>query len=87
MFLEKIIQRNHKLLECGFDMHSKGLILPDTYVLDLDTIKENARMILEKANEYNIDKNAHYFACMRPIQTFFGFISFTFWKYINSVTF
>ena len=55
MFLEKIIQRNHKLLECGFDMHSKGLILPDTYVLDLDTIKENARMILEKANEYNID--------------------------------
>ena len=55
MFLEKIIQRNHKLLECGFDMHSKGLILPDTYVLDLDTIKENARMILEKADEYNID--------------------------------
>ena len=29
------------------------------------------------ANEYNIDKNAHYFACMRPIQTCFGFISFT----------
>ena len=55
MFLEKVMKKNQKLIECGFDMHLKGMILPDTYVLDLDTIIDNATAMKKKAEEYGID--------------------------------
>ena len=37
MFLEKTIERNRELVQAAFNLHREGLILPDTYVIDLDT--------------------------------------------------
>lgn len=55
MFLKKLKENNEKLLHYAFDLHQSGEILPDTYVLDLDAIKENASLMVEKANELNIE--------------------------------
>ena len=55
MFLEKTIKRNPKLIECAFDLHEKGDILPDTYILDLDAIIENAKVMKKEADRYGID--------------------------------
>ena len=55
MFLEKTIKRNPKLVECAFDLHKRGMILPDTYILDLDAIIENAKAMKKEADQYGID--------------------------------
>ena len=55
MFLKKVMDRNQKLIECAFDLHEKGLLLPDTYILDLDTILENAKAMKKEADLYGID--------------------------------
>lgn len=49
------MDRNQKLIECAFDLHEKGLILPDTYIMDLDTILENAKTMKKEADLYGID--------------------------------
>ncbi len=55
MFLDSLIRRNKKLIEFTKSAFEKGLILPNSYVLDLDSIKENARLIKKEADKYNID--------------------------------
>ena len=55
MFLEKVMERNPELIRCAFAMHQKGTILPDTYVLDLDTIASNAQKMKEEADRYHIE--------------------------------
>ena len=54
MFLEKTIEKNNKLIEAGTDLYKKNLLLPDTYLVDVDNFLNNAKLILEKANEDNI---------------------------------
>ena len=54
MFLDKVLENNRKLVECAFDMHRAGMILPDTYILDLDTIEANARAMKKTADENDI---------------------------------
>ena len=55
MFLNKVMQKNPKLIECAFDMHKKGTILPDTYIMDLDAITYNARKMQEEAQRNGIE--------------------------------
>ena len=55
MFLEKLIERNPKLIECAFKLHQEGKLLPDTYVLDLDSILYNAREMKKEADRCGID--------------------------------
>ena len=55
MFLDKVIERNPRLIECGFELHRQGLILPDTYVMDLDAIEQNARLMKKEADRYGIE--------------------------------
>ncbi len=55
MFLEKVIERNPELLNCAFQFHQEGIILPDTYVLDLDAITQNARKMKEEADRNGIE--------------------------------
>lgn len=43
MFLEKVQENNRSLVEYAFELQQKGLILPDTYVLDYDAIIENGK--------------------------------------------
>ena len=55
MFLEKVMERNPELVRCAFDLHRNGRILPDTYILDLDSIANNARKMKEEADRYGIE--------------------------------
>lgn len=55
MFMESVKQRNPKLIQASIELHQSGSILPDTYVLDLDTIKENAIKIAEEAEKNQIE--------------------------------
>lgn len=54
MFLDMTLKRNPKLVETAFELHQKGLIEPDTYILDLDNIINNARVIKDEADKYGI---------------------------------
>ncbi len=54
MFLTKLKENNPALLDYGFYAHQNGLILPDTYLLDLDTITDNAQKILEEAKKNQV---------------------------------
>ena len=55
MFLEKLQNQNPNLIKHVFDLHAKGEILPNTYVIDLDKICENAQNIKNEADKYNIE--------------------------------
>lgn len=55
MFLNKIIEKNSKLVETSFNLHQEGKVLPDSYIVDLDTLLQNAKSILEQGRKQNID--------------------------------
>lgn len=55
MFMESVKQRNPKLIQAAIQLHQSGSILPDTYVLDLDMIRENAAKIVEEAKNNHIE--------------------------------
>lgn len=40
MFLESTLKYNKKLIEAALSFHQQGIISPNTYVLDLDTVKK-----------------------------------------------
>ncbi len=50
MFLDCTIRRNPRLIEAAFDLHRRGRILPDSYVLDFDAILDNAAAIKRAAD-------------------------------------
>lgn len=50
MFVNKLQKENQSLLDFSFDMHKKGMILPDTYVLDVDQIIQNGKSIIKECN-------------------------------------
>lgn len=54
MFLNKVIERNPQLIDTAFYLHRKGKIDPDTYIIDVDAVLENAHRIYNKASELNI---------------------------------
>ncbi len=54
MFLNAILKRNTALVDAAFEFHQKGIIEPDTYILDLDAIIENGSLIKKEADKYNI---------------------------------
>lgn len=54
MFLDKTVRRNENIVKAAFELHQKGLIDPDTYVLDIDTLLENAKNIKNEADRYGI---------------------------------
>ena len=54
MFLNRIKQENIPLLETAFSLHQEGRVLPDSFVIDTDTLFENAGKILAEAKKKNI---------------------------------
>ena len=50
MFLDVTVRRNSSLIEAAIKLHQRGLITPNTYVLDLDRIVENAQLIKDEAD-------------------------------------
>lgn len=55
MFLAMTEQRNPQLIEMARQLHQQNIILPDTYVLDVDTFVSNAQKMLKEAEKYNIE--------------------------------
>lgn len=54
MFLDITLRRNRKLVETAFELHQNGIIEPDTYILDVDSILYNAKCIKKEADKYGI---------------------------------
>lgn len=55
MFLKMLEERNKELIDFSIHLHQSGQISPDTYVIDVDTIVENAKKIQEAAEKNNIE--------------------------------
>lgn len=54
MFLDIVEKRNPELLKAAITLHKSGEIAPDTYVLDLDRVLENGRLLLKEAEARGI---------------------------------
>lgn len=54
MFLQKVQENNKPLVEFAFELQQKGLILPDTYVLDYDAVMENGKSMKEVADPLGV---------------------------------
>ncbi len=55
MFLDVTQKLNNRLIEVSLDLHQRGKIPPNTYVLDLDTVKQNATILKNEANKLGIE--------------------------------
>ncbi|WP_428770642.1 alanine racemase [Treponema sp. HNW] len=54
MFLQNLITKNEKLITTAHKLHKDGIVLPDSYIIDLDTLFENAQKILREAQKHNL---------------------------------
>lgn len=54
MFLEQTIKKNLNLIKTTFSLHRTGALQPDSFVIDMDTLMENARNMLKTAKEADI---------------------------------
>ena len=54
MFLSFLRKHNQALIDIGIYLLEKGLIEPDTYVLDLDSMEKNAEKLAKIAGRYGI---------------------------------
>ncbi|WP_244163099.1 alanine racemase [Paenibacillus pectinilyticus] len=52
--MEKTVERNAALIQYAIELHQSGIIMPDTYVIDLDAVSENASLMLQEANRHQI---------------------------------
>ena len=54
MFLDTVLARNPELVEAAADLHRRGEIPPDTYVMDLDTVEANAALLAAEAQRLGL---------------------------------
>lgn len=54
MFLKKILSRNANLIDACVNLHQERLIPSNSYVIDIDRFKENAEIISNEAQKYNL---------------------------------
>ncbi|MFI6880724.1 YhfX family PLP-dependent enzyme [Streptomyces sp. NPDC050400] len=54
MFLDSLLTRNPELVDAAADLHRRGAIPPDTYVMDLDAIEGNARLLAAEAERLGL---------------------------------
>ncbi len=52
--LEIVERTNPALIEAACQLHQRGEIPPDCYVVDLDVVRENARQLVERAEAGNL---------------------------------
>ena len=55
MFLEVLERRNPEFVKAVIELHQKGELKPNTFVIDLDVVTENVKIIKEKAVKYDLD--------------------------------
>jgi predicted amino acid racemase len=54
MYLQRLLDRNAALLEAALELHQSGRIPPNTWVVDLDTIAANARVLAAEARRLGL---------------------------------
>jgi predicted amino acid racemase len=54
MYLQRLRERNPQLLEAAVTLHQGGRIPPNTWLIDLDTIVENARVLATEARSLGL---------------------------------
>lgn len=54
MFLDTLIRRNRQFVETAIMLHQSGKIPANSYVLDIDTLKENAKILAENGKKYGM---------------------------------
>ncbi|MFG3257456.1 alanine racemase [Streptomyces sp. NPDC048172] len=54
MFLDSLLARNPQLAETAAELHRRGEIPPDTYVMDLDAVGENAALLAQEADRLGL---------------------------------
>ena len=55
MFLGKMAERNPRLIDAATKLHQQGILLPDTYIIDVPTLLDNAAMILTEAKKFGLN--------------------------------
>ncbi|MGC4967806.1 alanine racemase [Streptomyces globisporus] len=54
MFLDTVLHRNPGLVDAAAGLHDRGDIPPDTYVMDLDAVEENAALLAGEAEHVGV---------------------------------
>lgn len=54
MFLDTTVNRNRALIETAYHLHQSGQIYPNSYVIDLDIIRANTKVMAAEAAKYQI---------------------------------
>ena len=54
MFLKKVLTENEKLIDAAVTLHQEYKLPANSYVLDVDTIVENVKMMAELCHKYNM---------------------------------
>lgn len=54
MFLNVLYKRNRKLLEAAVELHQKGQIPANSYVIDVDTVRDNAAILAAEGKKYDM---------------------------------
>lgn len=54
MFLDTVLTRNPELVDFATELHQRGAIPPDTYVMDLDAVESNAGMLAAEADRLGL---------------------------------
>ena len=54
MFLNSIIRRNPKLIESTVELHQLGQLPSNSYILDIDMIYQNSKILYEEAKKYDL---------------------------------
>jgi predicted amino acid racemase len=49
MFIDGLLRRNPKLIDAAIELHRRGEIPPATFVVDLEQVERNARLLAEQA--------------------------------------
>ena len=54
MYLQRLMERNPQLMEIAIRLHQDGRIPPNTWLIDLDTVAENARTLSAEAKRLGL---------------------------------
>ena len=47
MFVDIVNRRNRPMIDATLQLYNENLIQPDSYIIDVDTVLENAKIILK----------------------------------------
>lgn len=54
MFIEQTVKKNSELIKAAFSLHQSGRLLPDSYLVDVDSLLDNAKKILDSGKKHKI---------------------------------